>query len=157
MTESWVTCSSIPVYEWNSLSSTGQRVDGSEYLIWILGSKVILSNSQSKISLWVLETCLNVGLLSFMIILITASLTSKMYYIVPLWQEFTFEETKSSLDNSRYPWETGVFIWEFNFLNVLLRDKFFLCLLVFLLLIWVWVHDINNQMSKIKRRNTIHS
>ena len=32
-----------------------------------------------RATLWVLETCLIVGLLTFMIILITASLSSKMY------------------------------------------------------------------------------
>ena len=42
-----------------------------------LGSKLILSNNQSRATLWVLETCVNVGLLPFMIILITASLSSK--------------------------------------------------------------------------------
>ena len=42
----------------------------SMYLIWILGSKLILSNNQWRATLWVLETCLIVGLLPFMIILI---------------------------------------------------------------------------------------
>ena len=41
------------------------------------GSKLILSNNQSRATFWVLETCLIVGLLPFMIILITASLSSK--------------------------------------------------------------------------------
>ena len=44
-----------------------------------LGSKLILSNNQSRATLWVLETCLIVGLLPFMIILITASLSSNTY------------------------------------------------------------------------------
>ena len=35
------------------------------YLIWILGSKLIRSNIQSRATLWVLETCLIVGLLPF--------------------------------------------------------------------------------------------
>ena len=35
----------------------------SVYLIWILGSKLIRSNNQSRATLWVLETCLIVGLL----------------------------------------------------------------------------------------------
>ena len=48
----------------------------STYLIWIL-VKLILSNNQSSATLLVLETCLIVGLLPFMIILITASLSSK--------------------------------------------------------------------------------
>ena len=43
------------------------------------GSKLILSNNQSKATLWFLETCLMVRLLPFMIILITASLSSKTY------------------------------------------------------------------------------
>ena len=38
------------------------------YLIWIFGSKLIRSNSQSRATLWVLETCLIVGLLPLMII-----------------------------------------------------------------------------------------
>ena len=44
------------------------------------GSKLILSNNQSRATLWVLETCLTVGLLPFIIILITASLSSSTYY-----------------------------------------------------------------------------
>ena len=62
------------------------------YLIWILESKLILSNNQSRATLWVLETCLILGLLPFMIILITASLSSKMYNIASLREEFTVEE-----------------------------------------------------------------
>ena len=34
-------------------------------LIWILGSKLILSNNLQRATLWVLDTCLIVGLLSF--------------------------------------------------------------------------------------------
>ena len=49
------------------------------YLIWILESRLIRSNNQSSATLWVLETCLIVGLLPLLIILITASLSSKMY------------------------------------------------------------------------------
>ena len=62
------------------------------YLIWILGSKLILSNNQSRATLWVLETCLIAGLLPFMIILITASLSSKIYNKASLREECTFEE-----------------------------------------------------------------
>ena len=51
----------------------------STYLIWILGSKLILSNNLSRATLWVLDTCLIVGLRPLIIILITASLSSKMY------------------------------------------------------------------------------
>ena len=49
----------------------------STFLIWIFGSRLILSNNQSWATLWVLDTCLIVGLLPSMINLITASLSSK--------------------------------------------------------------------------------
>ena len=42
-----------------------------------LGSKLTESNNQSNATLWVLDTCLIVGLVPFVIILITASLSSK--------------------------------------------------------------------------------
>ena len=45
----------------------------STYLMLIFGSRLILSNSQSKAIRWVLDTCLIVGLLSLMIIFILAS------------------------------------------------------------------------------------
>ena len=47
--------------------------------VWIFGSKLIRSNNQSRATLWVLETCLIVGLLPLKIILITASLSSNTY------------------------------------------------------------------------------
>ena len=40
---------------------------------------LILSNNQSKATLWVLDTCLIVGLRPVIIIFITASLSSKTY------------------------------------------------------------------------------
>ena len=79
----------------------------STYLIWILVSAIILPNNQSRATLWVLETCLSVGLLLW-IILITATLSSKMYNMAPLREEFTFEETISISDKSRCLWETCV-------------------------------------------------
>ena len=51
----------------------------SMYLIWILESRLIRSNSQSWATLWVLETCLIVRLLPLMIILITTSLSSNTH------------------------------------------------------------------------------
>ena len=63
----------------------------SMYLIWILESKLIRSNDQSIATLWVLETRLNVGLLPFMIILITASLSSNTYNKASWWEDWTFE------------------------------------------------------------------
>ena len=47
--------------------------------IWIWGSRLIRSNNQSRATQWVLETCLIVGLLPSIIILITASLSSNTY------------------------------------------------------------------------------
>ena len=55
------------------VSMSASRFLVSMYLIWIFGSKLIRSSSQSRPTLWVLETCLFVGLLPLMIILITAS------------------------------------------------------------------------------------
>ena len=68
---------------WNFLWSVCQRVGFlvSMYLIWILGSKLIRSNNQSRATLWVRETCLSVGLRPLTIILITFSLSSKTYNI----------------------------------------------------------------------------
>ena len=65
----------------------------STYLIWILGSKFILSNNQSRATLWVLDTGLIVGLRPLMIILITASLSSKMYNWDSPWEECVFVGT----------------------------------------------------------------
>ena len=64
------------------------------------------SNNQSRATLWVLETCLIVGLLPFMIILITASLSSKIYNRTSLREEFTFEGIKSTLPKLLItPWD----------------------------------------------------
>ena len=46
-----------------------------------LGSKSIPPNNQSRATLWVLDTCLTVGLRPLIIILMTASLSSKTYNI----------------------------------------------------------------------------
>ena len=46
---------------------------------------LVRSNSQSRATLWVLETCLIVGLLPFVIILITASLSSNTYNKASWW------------------------------------------------------------------------
>ena len=51
----------------------------SMHLIWIFGSKLYLSNNQSSATLRVRDTCLVVGLLPLLIILITASLSCKKY------------------------------------------------------------------------------
>ena len=64
----------------------------SVYLIWILGSKLILSNNQSRATLWALETCLIVGLL-LIIILITAPMSSNTYNKASLCENWTYEKT----------------------------------------------------------------
>ena len=78
----------------------------SMYLIWILGSKLIRSNNQSSATLWVLETCLIVGLLPLIIILITASLSSNTYNKASWCEKWTFEGTQSMLLNTLVvPWD----------------------------------------------------
>ena len=67
----------------------------SMYLIWILGSRLIRSNNQSRATLWVLETCFIVGLLPLIIILITASLSSNTYNKASRLADWTFEGTES--------------------------------------------------------------
>ena len=77
----------------------------SMYLIWIFGSKLIRSNNQSRATLWVLETCLIVGLLPLIIILITASLSSNTYNKASWCENWTFEGTESmSLITSIFFW-----------------------------------------------------
>ena len=49
------------------------------YLIWILRSKLSLSNNQSRATLWVLGQVSHRWTSALMVILITASLFSKMY------------------------------------------------------------------------------
>ena len=49
----------------------------SMYRLWFFGSKLILTRNQSRATLWLLDTCLFVGLRPLIIILITASLSSK--------------------------------------------------------------------------------
>ena len=68
----------------------------SMYLIWTLESRLIRSNNQSSATLWVLETCLIVGLLPLMIILITASLSSNTYNNASWCENWTFEGTQST-------------------------------------------------------------
>ena len=78
----------------------------SMYLIWILGSRLIRSNNQSSATLWVLETCLIVGLLPLMIILITASLSSNTYNKASWCEDRTFEGTQSmSFNTLIFPWD----------------------------------------------------
>ena len=81
-------------------------------IIWILGCRLILSNNQSRATLWVLDTCLIVGLLPLIIIFLTASLSSKTDKI---------DETWSTLFRSRLTCLVG--LWFFMW-SVVLRDRF---------------------------------
>ena len=82
------------------------------FLIWILGSTLIRSNNQSRATLWALETCLIVGLLPFIIILITASLSSNTYNKAAWCEDWTFEGTQSML------FSTLVFPWDLWFIQI---------------------------------------
>ena len=68
-------------------------------------SKLILSNNKSRATLWVLETCHIEGLLHFMIILITASLSSKMYNKASLREKFTFCLDRQSFHEISFAFE----------------------------------------------------
>ena len=59
------------------------------------GVQLIRSNNQSRATLWVLETCLIVGLLPLLIILITASLSSNTYNKASWRADWAFEGTES--------------------------------------------------------------
>ena len=80
-------------------TSSGQQV--SELVFWCqhiwfgfcFGSKLILSNNQFNATLLVLDTCLIIGLRPLMIILITTSLSSKMYNWDPPSEECVFAGT----------------------------------------------------------------
>ena len=72
----------------------------STYLIWTFGSRLILSNDQSRATLWVRDTCLFVGLLPLMIVCITDSLSSKMYNCDSFAERCAFEGTWSMFDRS---------------------------------------------------------
>ena len=75
-------------------------------LISILESRIIRSNNQSSATLWVLETCLIVGLLPLMIILITASLSSNTYSKAFWRADWTFKGTESM------SFITSIFLWD---------------------------------------------
>ena len=84
----------------------------SMYLIWILVSKLIRSNNQSSATLWILETCLVVGLLPFTIIMITASLSSNTYNKASWCENWTFEWTRSTLLKTlNIPWDCWPCAW----------------------------------------------
>ena len=85
----------------------------SMYLIWILGSKLFLSNNQSRATLWVLDTCQIVGLLHLIIILITASLSSNTYNKALDREHFVFEGTLSTWNKSELSCAGWALVWFF--------------------------------------------
>ena len=105
-------------------------------LIWIIGSKLILSNNQSSATVRVLDTCLIVGLRSLIIILMTASLSSKMHNWDSPWQECVLVSTWSAFDNcttSRSLFSVGVLVLFFYWWNGLLSRTSFLGLVYLVL------------------------
>ena len=96
--------------------------------------QVSLFCNQSRATVWVLETCLIVGLLPLKIILITASLSSKIHNIASLWEDFAFEETKSIFSITLItPWDCFRFwiVW-----GVERTSRFFIN--GSLLSLWLW-------------------
>ena len=95
-------------HAWNYFQPTCQQVGSWCQHIWFgfLGSELTRSNNQSDATLWVLDTCLIVGLLPLMIILITASVSSKIFNWASNWEESAFVTTWSTFDTSstsRFP------------------------------------------------------
>ena len=66
-----------------------------------LGSNVILSNRQSSLTLWKRDTCLIVAFRTLVIILITASLTSKTWSKISTLKDFTFSTTWFTLNKTK--------------------------------------------------------
>ena len=71
-------------------------------------SKLILSHNQSKATLWVLDTCLIVGLRPLIVILVTASLSSKTYNIALGPKCVPLDGTLSMLVRSRLVFVVGI-------------------------------------------------
>ena len=81
---------------------------------------VVLSHNH-RATLWVLDTCLIVGLLPLIIILNTASLFSKTFFIAPNREDLTLDEKWSTLFRSRLTCLVG--FWFFMW-SVVFRDRF---------------------------------
>ena len=75
----------------------------SQYLIRILESKLFRSDNQWRATLWVLETCLILGLLPAMIILITGSLSSNTKNKASWGEDWTFEWTVNIIQRVDLP------------------------------------------------------
>ena len=124
----------------------------STYLIWILGCKLILSDNQSSTTLWVLDTCLVVGLLPLMITLITASLSSKMYNWDSHWEECVLVDTKSTTNNcSNSLFRASVDVSVLFFVNGMIS-----CLAQ-VLQCCLWTKHLNHNIPKVESRQSVHA
>ena len=115
------------------------------YLIWILGSTLILSNNQSRETLWVLDTCLIVGLLPFIIILITASLSQKCGASKQIKKT-----SRSTKRDQHHQIQIVVLGWILVFYVVVLHDRFPCDSWSFELLIW-FGEEWNTSITKCQR------
>ena len=120
----------------------------SMYRIWIFESRLILSNNQSKATLWVLDTCLIGWVRPLIIILITASLSSKTYNIVLEPECVPLDGTWSMLVRSGLVFVVGI---GFRMFDWRVADKFprgsFTCLV---LLVW-FGEEWNTSITKSQR------
>ena len=78
----------------------------SMYLIWILESRLIRSNNQSRATLWVLETCLIVGLLPLISSWSLLHCPQNTYNKASWREDWTFEGTESMSSI------TSIFFWD---------------------------------------------
>ena len=101
---SCVKCKHLPQKNESLVRMSAICLEISPHLIWILESRIIRENNQSRATLWVLETCLMVGLLPYMIILITASLSTQPYRV---WET---SSTTHEPYRSVYPHVCHVFV-----------------------------------------------
>ena len=127
----------------------------STYLIWIFGCKLILSNNQFRATLWVLDTCLVIGLLPLIIILITASLLSKMLRGDSPWEERVLVGTWSTSFN----WSTFCFLvtcWVLVLESQTPQVSLWLVWLG-LNIVFVCSWNLNHNVQKIKSRYPIHT
>ena len=117
------------------------------YLIWIMGSPLILSNCQSRATLWVLDTCLIVGLLPLTIVLITASLSSNTYNKASWWEDLMFERRKINIV------QIIITLWDcFRFSIVRSSERLHACSLTSLLVL----NDSGSCSQELQRSYPIH-
>ena len=95
------------------------------------------------------------GFFLFMVILITASLSLKMYNF--FCAKYSHLKGQNRHWTNQDVFENWKKVWVMNFFWLLYRATRLTVLACLSVLIWVWVHYINNEIPKIKRGNTVHS